>query len=336
MFAPWSPSEEPRDDRSQLSYEEVRQTVRAVETSRRELQDIPLDAIVGSVGRYKDFTRHFFPLVEEDQSRWARVHTLTGSLQGLPPIELFQIGDVYFVRDGNHRVSVARELGATHIEAYVTLVESPVPLGTDIQPDDLIIKERYAHFLDRTRLKETYPELDLNMSVEGNYRVLERQIEVHQFWVKEHKGEEITYSEAAIHWYKWIYWPVIQIIRRRGLMRDFPNRTETDLYVWIDKHRHELADKLGWSVDTETAVADLVNTQSERSQPVLNRISTKIQEALIPDALEAGPAPGVWRVPARASRPHPQNPHSRFVPAARRFATRSPPRAKTSRQSYSC
>ena len=278
-----------------LSYEEVRQKVRAVETSRIELQDIPLDAIVGSVGRYKDFTRQFFPLVEEDQSRWARVHTLTGSLQGLPPVELFQIGDVYFVRDGNHRVSVARELGATHIEAYVTLVETSVPLEPDVQPDDLIIKERYAHFLELTRLKETYPDLDLTMSAAGNYRVLERQIEVHQIWVKENKGEEISFSEAAVRWYRYIYWPVVLIIRKRGLMRDFPDRTETDLYVWIDKHRHELAEKLDWSVDMETAVADLVTTQSEQSQPVLNRISTKMQDALIPDALEAGPAPGVWR-----------------------------------------
>ena len=278
-----------------LSYEEVREKVRAVETNKRELKMIPLDAIVGSVGRYKDFTRHFFPLVDGDEYRWARVRTLTESLEGLPPIEAYQMGEVYFVRDGNHRVSVARDLQVSHIEAYVTRVETAVPLEPDIQPDDLIIKERYAHFLARTHLDKTYPDLDLSMSVAGNYRVLEEQIGVHQHWVQEHKGEKISFSEAAARWYKWIYWPVIGMIRERGLMRDFPNRTETDLYVWIDKHRHELAETLGWSVDAETAVTNLVAAHSHQPQHVIGRISTKLQHTLTPDALEAGPPPGAWR-----------------------------------------
>ena len=278
-----------------LSYEEVREKVQAVETNRRELKEIPLDAIVGSVGRYKDFTRHFFPLVAEDEYRWARVHTLTKSMEGLPPIEVYQIGEVYFVRDGNHRVSVARDLEATRIEAYVTLVKTAVPLEPDLQPDDLIIKERYAHFLERTRLDETFPDLDLSMSAAGNYRVLGQQIGVHQHWVNEHKGEEISFEEAAVRWYRFIYWPVIQMIRERGMMRDFPNRTETDLYVWIDKHRHELAEKLGWLVDMETAVSDLAVTQTKDPKQAVQRLGQKLRDALTPAALEAGPTVGQWR-----------------------------------------
>ncbi len=278
-----------------LAYEEVREKVHAIETNKRELKMIPLDAIVGSVGRYKDFTRHFFPLVDEDEYRWARVHTLTDSMQGLPPIEVYQIGEAYFVSDGNHRVSVARAMELSHIEAYVTQVETAVPLQADIQPDDLISKERYANFLALTKLDKTYPDLDLSMSVAGNYRVLEQQIWVHQHWVKEHKGEDISFAEAAERWYKWVYWPVIQMIRERGLMRDFPKRTETDLYVWIHEHRHELAEELGWSVDAATAVADLIVTQSKRPQRVLERLSAKVQDIVTPDALEAGPPAGIWR-----------------------------------------
>ncbi|WP_420628505.1 universal stress protein [Candidatus Leptofilum sp.] len=278
-----------------LSYEEVREKVQAIETNRRELKEIPLDAIVGSVGRYKDFTRHFLPLVAEDEHRWARVHSLTKSMEGLPPIEVYQIDEVYFVRDGNHRVSVARELEATHIEAYVTLVKTAVPLEPDLQPDDLILKERYANFLERTRLDETFPDLDLSMSVAGNYRVLEQQIRVHQHWVKEHKNEDISYAKAAVRWYEYIYLPVIQMIQERGMMRDFSNRTETDLYVWIDKHRHELAEKLGWTVDMETAVSDLATTQTRDPKLVAQRLSQKVRDALLPAALEAGPIIGEWR-----------------------------------------
>jgi nucleotide-binding universal stress UspA family protein len=278
-----------------LSYEDVREKINAIETNQRELKEIPLDAIVGSVGRYKDFTRRFFPLVDQDQYRWARVHTLTGSLKGLPPIEVFQIGEVYFVRDGNHRVSVARDLQATHIEAYVTKVETPVPLEADVQPDDLIIKERYALFLQQTQLTNTFPDLDLGMSVAGNYRVLEQQIKVHQHWIRENEGQEVTLPEAAVRWYESVYWPVIQVIRERGIMRDFPDRTETDLYVWIDKHRHELAEQLGWSVDVETAVRDLAHNQDLNPPKMLGRLGQKLLDTLTPAALAAGPAVGEWR-----------------------------------------
>lgn len=278
-----------------LSYEEVREKVNAVETNRRELKEIPLDAIVGSVGRYKDFTRRFLPLVEGDEHRWARVHTLSQSMEGLPPIEVFQIGDVYFVRDGNHRVSVAREQNFKRIEAYVTQVATAVPLEPDIQPDDLINKEQYAHFLERTRLDAAIPDLDLSMSAAGNYRVLEQQIGVHQQWVKERFGETISFEEAAVRWYEQVYQPVIQTIHERGMMRDFPNRTVTDLYVWIDEHRHELAEKLGWSVDAETAVSDLATSQSKDPKQVVQRLGHKLRDALTPVALEAGPQVGEWR-----------------------------------------
>ncbi len=278
-----------------LSYEDVRTSVHARETSRRQLKEIPLDAIVGSVGRSRDFTRRFLPLVDEDQLRWARVHSLTGSMTGLPPIEVYQIGEVYFVRDGNHRVSVARSQDQPLIEAYVTLVETDVPLDPTVQPDDLIIKERYVEFLERTRLQEAHPDLDLSMSLAGNYRVLEKQIGVHQWWVKEYKGEEITYPEAAERWYRYIYSPVVQMIRERGMMRDFPERTEADLYVWIDEHRQQLAEELEWAVDAEMAASDLAGAESHHPKQIIRRIGSQVNRALTENGLAAKPEPGLWR-----------------------------------------
>ncbi len=278
-----------------LSYEEVRHKTRAVETAKRELKDVPLAAIVGSVGRYTDFTRSFFPRVEKDQMRWVRVHMKTESMEGVPPIELFQIGDVYFVRDGNHRVSVARDMGFDHIEAYVTQVETKIPLGPDITPDDLIIKERYAIFLENTKLDQAYPDIDLSMSAAGNYRVLERRIGIHHHWMEEKQGKSVSFSEAAADWYATVYKRIIQIIRQRGIMRDFPNRTETDLYVWIEKHQERLAEQLGWKVDAETAVTDIVESYSRNPKHVLHRVGEQLRDAVTPAAFEAGPAPGTWR-----------------------------------------
>ena len=114
-----------------LAYEDVVQKLRITGRAGGQLQDIPLAAIVGSVGRYTDFSRSFLPLQNEDQARWARVKMAVSDLAGLPPIEVYRIGEAYFVLDGNHRVSVARELGATYIQAYVTEVRTRVSLSPD-------------------------------------------------------------------------------------------------------------------------------------------------------------------------------------------------------------
>ena len=100
------------------------------------------DAIVGSVGRYADFTRSFLPRRESSARRWAAVRTALPDVAAFPPITVYQVGEAYFVLDGNHRVSVARQAGATHIPAYVTEIETPVPLTPDARPDELICQAK--------------------------------------------------------------------------------------------------------------------------------------------------------------------------------------------------
>jgi hypothetical protein len=132
-----------------LSYEDVRQKVRASGVVSRSLQEIPVEAIIGSVGRYNDFTRDFLPRQDSDQTRWANVKVAVKSLTGVPPVELYKVGDIYFVHDGHHRISVARQLGNTHVQAYVTEIRSKVPLTADMEPDDLILKAEYAELAFR-------------------------------------------------------------------------------------------------------------------------------------------------------------------------------------------
>jgi nucleotide-binding universal stress UspA family protein len=257
-----------------LSFEDVRQKLKAGGTTVRELKDIPLDAIVGSVGRYADFTRSFLPRQDSDQERWAKVRVAATGLVGLPPIEVYQIGEAYFVLDGNHRVSVARQLGATYIQAYVTELRTKVPLSPEVQPDDLILKAEYADFLEHTRLDELRPEADLSVTVSGQYRALVEHIEVHRYFMGLEQEREVPHEEAVGHWYDEVYLPVVQVIRERGIMRDFPGRTETDLYLWLSEHRAALADELGWEIRPEAAATDLAAQFSPR---------------------QAGPPPGQWR-----------------------------------------
>ncbi len=285
-----------------LSYEEVRGKLKAKISKGTELREIPLNAIVGSVGRYSDFTRSFLPRQDSDEERWARVQIAVTDLGGLPPIEVYQIGDAYFVRDGNHRVSVARQFEATHIQAYVTEVRSRVPLSPDVQPDELILKAGYAHFLERTRLDEIRPQADLTLTVPGRYRQLIEHIEVHRYFMGLRQQREIPYKEAVGRWYDEVYQPVVQVIRARGILRDFPERTETDLYLWILKHRAALEEVLGWQIDTEAAAADLAAQYSPRPRRVVARMGGKIMDAVTPDELEAGPSPGRWREERLATR----------------------------------
>lgn len=278
-----------------LCYEDVRQKLRAKATAGKVLKEIPLDAIVGSAGRCADFTRSFLPRQESDEQRWARVEVAVSDLAGLPPIEVYQIGEAYFVVDGHHRVSVARHFGADHIQAYVTQLHTRVPLSPETEPEDLIIKAEYADFLERTHLDQLRPGADLSVSIPGQYRAIEEHIETHRYFMAQEQGGEISYQEALIHWYDQVYLPVVEAIRERGILWDFPRRTETDLYVWIVEHRATLEEELGWEIRPEVAAAALAAQFSPRPERVAARVGERILEAVTPDPLVAGPPPGQWR-----------------------------------------
>lgn len=277
-----------------LSYEEVRQQLQAVEKSPQRLEEIPLDAIVGSVGRYHDFTRKYLPKSSIDEKRWARVAATSQGLSGLPPIEVYQIGKVYFVKDGNHRVSVARQMGNQSIQAFVTTVETKVDLAPDVTPDDLIIKSELVNFLEKTHLDKLKPEADLTATKPGAYPTLLEHIAVHRYFMGVEQQREIPFQEAAAHWYEEIFLPTVKIIDKRGLLDDFPDRTVTDLYLWAADHRAALADQLGWDIGPEAALSDLSESHGQRSHSILRKIRQLISW-LVPDNLESGPPPGTWR-----------------------------------------
>ncbi len=278
-----------------LPFEQVREILRGRSTLPRGLQEIPLDAIVGSVGRYADFTRSFMPLTDAQGQRWARVKAMAEGQAGLPPIEVYKIGETYFVRDGHHRVSVAKEMGADTIEAYVTEVEVKIPLSPDTSPEELILKAEYAGFLERTRLDVIRPEADLSLTEAGKYPLLEEHIAVHRYFMGLELQREVPYGEAVAHWYDEVYLPVVSVILEQGLLRDFPGRTEADLYLWVMEHRAELESLLGWSIDPDQAAAHLVAEHSERVGKVAERLGDKLLSSVVPEGLSLGPPAGEWR-----------------------------------------
>ena len=105
----------------------------------------------------------------------------------------------------------------------------------------------------------------------------------------------MPYEEAAAHWYESVYRPVRQTIRERGILRDFPDRTATDLYLWLAEHQRELEKRLGWTISSEQAADDLVKRLSPTTERLLARVGEKIRDAITPDEFESGPGPGEWR-----------------------------------------
>ena len=273
-----------------LSFEEVRRQLRATAANKRQLREIPLDAIIGSVGRYQDFSRSFLPRTDADANRWARVMVASQNMAGVPPIDVYQIGDAYFVVDGNHRVSVARQNGAKTIQAYVTPFHTRVPLTPEMGPRDLVIRAEQVEFLEQTALDETRPDADLTLTEPGQYRALLEQILVHKYCLDEGRETPTTLKEAAAHFYDTVYMPLVQIIRELGLLREFPGRTETDLFLWITEHREELEEQLGWSISPDRAAEDLAERRASRG-----KMGEQMLEMILPEGLTPPPRAGLWR-----------------------------------------
>ncbi len=243
-----------------LSFEEVRQRLRLRDERYLGLQEIEIDKIVGSVGRYKDFTRSFLPRTNSVRSRWQRLDAMARGTEGFPPIEVYKVGDVYFVIDGNHRVSVARQLGAKTIEAYVTELPTAVPFDVDTKPDDLMIKEGYADFLQKTHLDVLRPGSQVILTEPARYRQIIEHISVHKYFMGLEQKRDISGDEAVADWYDNVYMPLISLIRDYGMLSQFPGRTEADLYAWLIKHQEALRLHLGGEVLTpEETVKDFIS-----------------------------------------------------------------------------
>ena len=227
-----------------LPFEVVREKLNLGNKSYLGLQEIPLDQIVGSVGRYEDFTRTFMPRKTSTRLRWESIDSLTDQ-GGWPPIEVYKVSDTYFVRDGNHRVSVAHQLGMETIEAHVWEYPTRVPLETDDDLSDLILRAEYLEFLEDTQLDQLRPDQWIILTLPGGYWELEESIAVHRHWHRRKHREEMPWLEAVTDWYDKVYLPLANKIHEEGILAYFPGRTEADLVVWALRHWSKLEREYG-------------------------------------------------------------------------------------------
>ncbi len=279
-----------KPDETLLSFDQVHELMRGRSEIDRGTQIIEISRIIGSVGRYHDFDRAFLPLEGANAERWKRLDVAMNELRNLPPIDVYQIGEVYFVRDGNHRVSVAHANGLDLIEARVTEIPIVVPLTPETDVDNLIIKVEYAQFLRQTQLDDTRPEQKIELTEPGRYSILLEHIEVHRYYLGLQWGREPTLAEAAASWYDTVYLPVIQGIEESGGLKGFPQRTEADLYLWVAYHRERLKERYGEMPPDREVAADLADKFGGRSLSRFVKMIARAISAAV-DAATESPEP---------------------------------------------
>lgn len=227
-----------------LPFEVIRRNLRQQSPLYRGIQHVDLDKMVGSAGRYNEMTRRFLPLTNSMKERWINVTALAMS-EGWPPVDLYKIGDVYFVKDGNHRVSAARQLGYPSIEAHVWEFPEEIFIDPNDKLDNILIRFSERDFMERTRLDQRVPDHGIRFTTAGRYSELLAQIEELSHILSLIDEREIPFEEAVDLWYEMIYLPTVQIIRESNLLSAFPGRTEADLFVWLSTHRHHLRETYG-------------------------------------------------------------------------------------------
>jgi hypothetical protein len=228
-----------------LSYDDIKEKLHVGGPIYRGVKTVRVDQVAGSLNRYHEFDRVFLPASDKLAERWQSVNRAFYQDISLPPVVLYKVGEVYFVVDGHHRVSVAREQGQLYIEAEVRECSTRVNITPNIKPEDLVILENKVHFLERTSIDSLIPDANIKLTIPDGFDRMLEHIAVHHYFMGLDWKRDITEEEAIRHWYETVYMPIIQVIRATGILKEFPDKTEGDLYLWVLDHQHYLQQEQG-------------------------------------------------------------------------------------------
>jgi len=229
------------------------------------VKTVHVDEIAGSLNRYHEFDRVFLPASDQLADRWQSVNRAFYEEISLPPVVLYKVGQVYFVVDGHHRVSVAREQGQIYIEAEVRECSTRVNITADIKPEDLIILESKVQFLERTSLDSLQPDANIRLTIPDGFDRMLEHIAVHRYFMGLDWKRDISEEEAILHWYDNVYRPVINVIRETEILKEFPTKTEGDLYLWVLDHQQYLVEEGESLQPPEDAARTFLGEENKKS-----------------------------------------------------------------------
>ena len=231
-----------------LDYDEIKQSLHIGGPIYRGVHTVRVDQIVGSLNRYHEFDRAFLPVENQLAERWQNIDSAFYKDISLPPVVLYKVGQVYFVVDGHHRVSVARQQGQEFIEAEIRECSTKVNITPDLKTEDLKILHEKVHFLERTGLDALRPKAKIRLTVPDGFDRMLEHIAVHRYFMGLDLKRDISEKEAIAHWYDVVYFPIVKMIRQSKILKDFTGKTEGDLYLWVLDHQRYLAEEEGQSL----------------------------------------------------------------------------------------
>jgi hypothetical protein len=264
---------EPGDVGQILPFEEVVDALGRAGQVDRGLQVVPLDAIVGTVDRAADFDRGFRPTTTRLRSRWERIAAAQRRGEALPPVSLYQVGELYFVRDGHHRVSVAKSLGRKDIDAYVTEVTTRLKLGRDLRVSELPLKDHERLFRERVPL-DAARRARIQLSDPWDFGFLAEMVEAWGFRMMQERGSFADRAEVARRWFDEEYAPVSEMLRSGGLIER--GETDAEAYMRVAGQRYRLLRTHEWSDDVLERLRRSDKRQQRRRLPPPRRRRRRI------------------------------------------------------------
>jgi hypothetical protein len=259
---------EPSDINVILPFDEVVDALGWRGERRLGLQTIDLDSIVGTVDRTREFDRRFRPTSRRLRQRWERVAKAMRKGESLPPIDVYRIGDLHFVRDGHHRVSVARYLGLDKIDAYVTEIITEVGADPAVRIHDLALKSHERLFFERVPLP---PELRdrIKLSKGSWYAGLAEGVEAWGFRAMQARGEFMTREETALLWFREEFEPIVAMAREAGIGVD---QTDAELYARVVSLRYLLLRTHSWDEEVIERLRDELRRRPPRDEDTLTHL----------------------------------------------------------------
>ncbi|MEW6153677.1 MAG: chromosome partitioning protein ParB [Actinomycetota bacterium] len=226
-----------------LVFEDVTRALGRV--GQRDLghQTVDITTIVGTVDRAKGFDRQFRPTNLHTRQRWERLAAASRRGVALPAVDLYRVGLLHFVRDGHHRVSVARALGQNTIDAVVTEVLTAEAPPAQASPADLPLIDHRRVFRERVPLPPTaLARIELHDG--WDYALLAEGVEAWGYRRSLEDGGLVGRTELARRWFEEEYEPVVTTLRAAGLVG---RRTETEAYLRLGAERFRLLRTHAWT-----------------------------------------------------------------------------------------
>ena len=273
-----------------VDFSVIEKSIQTYTLKDRGIEAIPIDKIIGSLGRYLDFSETLLPKKTDGSSRYEYIKSLMEKGINLEPIQVYQVLDNYFIIDGHHRVSVAKnEFKAKYIDAQVTEIKFNYKLSKDKNytfdsesTKKFLIKLEEDTFQHATFLNNKILIHPLKVTELKSFALLQQEI---LDFKKNYNNGELAKKSIIFSSYKWYaerFLHALNLMKKEDILSKFKNRTFTDLYVWIQRHKYFLSQQAGHDVGFDFTAHDFMEKyKNQKYLDIIPSIFTNIIISLL-------------------------------------------------------